>query len=46
MLDIFAKSARHDPVKNALAATFLPELVEVIKTYFDQKAIVKNGVVG
>ena len=45
MLDIFAKAAKNPEAKNVLAQTFLHDLCDIIKTYFQTKPIVKNGMV-
>ena len=43
MLSLFTKMAELEPVKDILAAEFLPELIKIIEQYFKDKTIVKHG---
>lgn len=45
LIDLFAKVAKIEMVKDNLAHSFLPSLIKIMKDHFENKSIIKNGIV-
>lgn len=45
LIDLFAKVAKIEAVKDSLAANFIPALIKILKDNIDNRPLVKNALV-